>query len=60
MTVNKAKNRAIDVEYRFTCKECGEESTIKLFQILDLDDKDLCVSQRCKKCREIKKEKYSK
>lgn len=55
MVTNKARNRSIGMTLRYTCKDCGKEVETSLGELLNLDDRGLCVSNRCKECREARK-----
>ena len=58
--VNKVQNRNGDMWFTYKCKDCGEEVQISLKKILTLDDCGLVISNRCKNCREKKKEHFEK
>lgn len=51
---NKVRNRTMDMDLTYKCKTCRAEVTVKLGEILFLDDHGLRISERCKPCREKK------
>lgn len=48
---NRAKNRSMGLELTYKCKDCGAETSITIGELLNLDDRGLCLSPRCKECR---------
>lgn len=52
---NKAKNRSMALELHYICKDCGADVSITVGELLNLDDRGLCLSPRCKECRGKKK-----
>ena len=55
---NKIKNRTMDMDLRYTCKDCGKDVVVKLGEIFYLDDSGLRISQRCKECRDKKNAEF--
>lgn len=51
---NKVRNRSMDMTLTYKCKDCGRDVEVKLGEILYLDDRGLCISSRCKECRDKK------
>lgn len=55
---NKVKNRSLDMDLVFKCRDCGNEVSIKLGEIFFMDDHGLCVKNRCPDCIKKKNEKF--